>query len=190
MPRIRRGDKRIRGSNGGRTRNEECCCGEVVTCDNWNAGGVRATITFNVEIDGVVISTTGCANCTGVSLSRVVAYDDCSQLGSITKWCNGHQVTSCNVCGGLSNEPCCDFLDVDVSCFGDNLLITVRLYVANCPTTTPTRKWMLTWQDTVTVASFPSGTEIDIPLIDYNPTGGTCSPSTYLGSVARISFSI
>lgn len=32
MPRIRRGGKRIRGSNGGRTRNEECCCAPPDDC--------------------------------------------------------------------------------------------------------------------------------------------------------------
>jgi hypothetical protein len=44
VPRIRRGGKRIRGSNGGRTRNEDCCCADEPEEVTGNCNG--RTITF------------------------------------------------------------------------------------------------------------------------------------------------
>lgn len=54
MPRIRRGGKRIRGSNGGRTRNEDCCCEEQETF-SFDCGGDTYVfpVTFIVTVTGM-----------------------------------------------------------------------------------------------------------------------------------------
>lgn len=54
MTRIRRGDKRIRGSGGGRTRNQDCCCDTLEDCSDF-----QALVTELSAIDWIVEVTSG-----------------------------------------------------------------------------------------------------------------------------------
>lgn len=78
MPRIRRDYagtlKRVRGANGGRTREETCCCGEeIVTC----SGSSFVGSAYNLEIQlGSGSYTTQCDTCPIETQTYQLAYSN------------------------------------------------------------------------------------------------------------------
>ncbi len=89
MPRIRRGGQRVRGSDGGRSLNEDCCCGEVVAncneCDPpWGVGA-----TFQLEVVGYdTVTLTRSSDCiyTFVDLTKVFT---CGEIATASLGFNG-----------------------------------------------------------------------------------------------------
>lgn len=186
MPRIRRGDKRIRGSNGGRTRNADCCCGVTLTCAEWNDATTKAGVEFNYEITGLTIgTTTGCA-CASVPLSGIATYAGCA--GEPTSWC---QITLLGCNDSLGNEMCVRFA-VRISCIGTTINIFCIFYETTCvsPSGLDTEDWEVVYSDSMPAADFISGTAFDIPYAS-NFVGATskCKPTGMTTSTLSLSFS-
>lgn len=103
MPRIRRGGKRIRGSNGGRTRNEDCCCGD---CSETTPQGIAEYIrdnaiqpTFTIEAADY---TDACASgdCSPVAGTYSLPFDFILHTGSGNyeiDWRDTFTMTTCGV---------------------------------------------------------------------------------------------
>lgn len=123
--RIRRGGKRIRGASGGRTRNEDCCCGcncetggpeaafsyeqtatspcTINLFDDSVPGDCGEIVAWSWKVNGVEVSTD--QNPTGITVEDG---DDVELTVTDTSGCNDAAVGSI-VCG-VSCANCPDFL--------------------------------------------------------------------------------
>ena len=174
--------------DGDLAMSEDCCCeGEALPCLSWNNGGVRASITMNVEIDNLTIGGGGCANCGTISTSRILTYTTCA--GFASEWCHSHTI-GCN-CTSASGGACCDIVRVDVFCnSGSGILsITGRMLATQCSTSS-TADWHIVWAGTILSSAWTEGSEVSLPFSVLLASGGICSPTAYLTSVMRVSFSI
>jgi hypothetical protein len=101
MPRIRRGGKRIRGSNGGRTRNEDCCCGD---CTETTPQGIAEYIrdnaiqpTFTIEgTDYTDVCASG--NCSPIAGTYSLPFDFIFHSGGgnyEVDWSDTFTLTTC-----------------------------------------------------------------------------------------------
>lgn len=161
MPRIRRANKRIRGANGGRTRNEDCCCGSI-PCSEWLDSGIRPTIEFSAEVVGLTIGTTTGCTCSNVPLSGILTYGACAITP--TQWCISQSV-GCNKCGG-GPAACCARLGLAVACSGDIITVSAGLAMVICDQfASVTGSWQTLWEESFPVSSFNEGEEYVLPYL-------------------------
>ena len=149
MPRIRRGGQRIRGSDGGRSREENCCC-----CD-CNAPGGSPTAAFSYEQ-------------TGDDPCELNLFDESTEgnCGTITSWRwlkNGAEISTSQNPTGVSyadgdditlevtdSAGCTDSAVMEVRCYeyccGCALPDEMTLTFSGCtfPTSDPTRRCFCT----------------------------------------------
>lgn len=85
MPRIRRGGNRLRGSDGGRTRNEDCCCDIIADCDDFAA--LEATFS---SFGWSMTSSDGFSNKSGFGHCNCPDYhQDLDLTWATSLWTNG-----------------------------------------------------------------------------------------------------
>lgn len=178
MSRIRRGGKRIRGSNGGRTRNADCCCeGEPIPCDTINDEPTRATWEVSYEVFGLTIGSETCgATCNSVvPLSGVIPYIG---GGFAIDW-----YKEIEICSGYSY-----FLQSGIRCTGGFVEITNSLGVTTSPFSS---KWAITWGDTIPESSFILGNVITLPRISSSAaTASVCLPTPSNGVGTTCDFTV
>lgn len=165
----------------------DCCCGEALPCASWSDGAIRPLITMNVEIDNLTIGSGGCASCGTISTSRILTYTTCA--GITSTWCHSHAI-GCN-CSNPVGGACCDIVWVDVFCNSGSGILSVsgRMLASQC-SNSAVADWSLAWAGTVLSSAWTEGSEISLPFTTLLASGGICSPTAYLTSVMRLSFSI
>jgi hypothetical protein len=180
MPRIRRGGGRLRAS-GARTRNEDCCCEEEVTCANINNTTWRSLREASYDITGVTVSSGCSGDCTGVyAPSGVLPYDNFN--ATERDWRTRTQL-SCSTCGG----DCYYHYRVLLSCDTDVVTINMDLRMGNFTNTD--EPWFLVWQDSMPIGDFALGVAYTLPLVSSFIDDVPCDPTTYLSSTVDVSFS-
>lgn len=195
MPRIRRGGKRIRGSGGGRTRNEECCCDVEIPCEDINDNTWRELREVSVEISGLTIAA-GCAwGCATIPLSAILPYDLSVDASAICF--NDWGITDdigCNSCGSGGTSACQYFLIGQLRCFtaGDPDTLRLRVYLHigseqfDCADSFG-REWAVTWELEMPIGDFVLGDEYELPYVEIQTIGSPiCAPSGYTTSVCRM----
>lgn len=186
MPRIRRGGKRIRGANGGRTRKEDCCCGATLTCSEWNNSSVKSLLLWGVEFNGLTIGTNGCTNCAGVALSQVLSWECNFDTAYDDSWCRIENVGCRSCTGGI--DFCSALTRLKASCFGDSVTLTLLLGV--CASSFLGCNWLLELRGTFPVSALTSGTTHTLTYHSYSAPGATvCTPTGYATSTADVTFS-
>lgn len=158
MPRIRRGFERIRGTDGGRSLNEDCCCGteEPLTCTEWQNATVRAGVEIGYEVGNITINTfTGCS-CSGVPLSGIATLGGCAPAIPSQVWCRRYSL-------GCSNS--CVFFEAGIGCSGGIVTVNCSLSMSDCsnPTLGGDFNWFISFRRTFAEASFLPNTSYDIP---------------------------
>lgn len=195
MPRIRRGGKRIRGSNGGRTRNEDCCC--AYNCTQLQDAGLRSTLEASMEIIGLTIGSAGCgANCSNVLLSGVLPYAF-DTIPSDGDWAISSLI-SCNTCqdGFTGANPCQCWLVALLRCSGESVLLRGEIglqvddadYYRAQAGGSSRYEWSVRYEDTIPVASFALGSEYTLPYVSDSPNWGDCQPTGMATSTCKLTF--
>lgn len=173
MPRIRRGGKRIRGANGGRTRNEDCCCDEPIPCATINDQPTRSTWEVSYEINGLSLGTQTCgASCNSVApLSGIVGYVG---AGFPLDW-----YKKIPICGNRHYE-----LNAGIRCVSGTVFLELSLVVSS---DSMGSIWAISWADSVPEASFILGNVFVLPRQSaVSASGSVClpTPSNGIGTTA------
>ncbi len=187
MARTRRGGKRLRAGSG-RTRKQDCCCSEPVTCSNVNDTTWRSAREVSVEVFGLTIGS-GCSGaCATVPTSGVLPYSlgiggsGCSMDWGLTA------SLGCVSCGGDIKFTCRYNFIAEIRCFTLTNNVRIRIFNSvsggafNCGSPTA-RAWDITWEVEIPIADFFLGTEYtaafvlrqDGASIICNPTGHATS---------------
>jgi hypothetical protein len=186
MPRIRRGGGRLRAS-GARTRNDECCCSEVITCSQWNTE--QSTMEVSYQINSLTIGTTTGCSCGSVPASGVLAYNGdavCLASSGLFVFCVAVAL-GCNSCGGAS-DPCYAVLYVEWFCSSNTVNMSAYMEITNDDIVSgATDDWVIRWTGT-TPASTPLGDVITLSFHSFSSghDATKCNPSSYADSTIDI----
>ena len=175
MSRIKRGGARVR-AGGGRTRKEDCCCGEPVPCATINDEPTRATWEVSYEIFGLSIGSEACGGaCNSVNpLAGVVPYNG---GGFSLDWYN-----EIAICSDYKY-----FMTAGIRCTGGMVTLEFGLGVADSVTT----RWAISWILTVPEASFILGTTFTLPRQSATAaTESVCLPTPANGIGTTCDFTV
>lgn len=166
--RIKRGGQRIRGADGGRTRNEECCCDQP-TCGEVNTDSIRETWEISYELEGITFSTAGCgANCTSSApLSGVLPY---FLAANDEDWRQETAISGCTSTYEVVGR---------LLCVSGVVTLEVILFLLNPDSTS---NWSRRWTLDIPIADFFLGTEYQLERGSGIGAGTACVPTAPVGT--------
>lgn len=164
MPRIRRGGKRIRGSNGGRTRKQDCCCECTATTPQTVAEYIRDN-----SIPASVVITADDYTCIAGACSELagtysIPFDSIAIIGAGPSWrVTWSDVFLIPLCGG-ADIPLTIRVQLDInSSLGVTATVEVDGGVGS--------NIFMRWTDIISTTTCAQILAINSPLSPFNTTG-------------------
>jgi len=186
MPRIRRGFERIRGTDGGRSLNEDCCCvtEEPLTCTEWENATVRVGVELGYEVGGITINPFFGCSCSGVPLSGIATLGGCAPSVPSQVWCRKYTL-------GCGNS--CVFFLTSIGCSGGIVTVNSSLNGSDCstPTSGGDFNWVISFRRSFAVAAFSTNTSYDIPRLGSAiGSSSRCTPAGHASATLTLSYTI
>lgn len=184
MPRIRRGFERLRGVDGGRSLNEDCCCVTVepLTCAEWENATVRAGVEVGYEVGGITINPFFGCSCSSVPLSGIATLGGCAPTVPSQLWCRKYTL-------GCSNT--CVYMLIGIGCSGGIVTINGNFNGSDCsnPTSGGDFNWQIAFTRSIAATAFLPNTSYDIPRL-YSIVGSSsrCTPANHTSATLTISY--
>lgn len=181
MPRIRRGGKRIRGSNGGRTRNEECCC-DAPPCEADTPAEVAQYIVDNAWRAQLVVTSDdysdscGAGDCSALAGTYTLPYHSTTTFATVGRTVIFRDTFTLTICG--TSRSVTAEVQVNIGVFGPNLFVSGGGYLNDAASLYVDADWedsfgVLTCQEIIEITNqaLPS-------LTPSPPSGASCQTVT------------